>query len=393
MSSHWIFTPDSEVDQVSMKVLCRYRASSQQTYAYSLVDHLNWAYFNRLSPQTLTLADLQRYMHSITGEAATVHGVAWRDPNRRPLSAAAASNVATIIKAYYLSPGMCGQVNPELVAGLTAGAVERRRGGRARGNVEVNPLSPRRTPRRPRYLPDEAVEALFEPGILTTARDVMIVTWLHDGGLRVGGLCGLRFSDLHLIEHHPCGQRADPHIHIIGRDDNPNGARAKSYGPAIDNYSSREGYTIDGVIRAVSAGMISTFYGYLLDEYYPAQHLVEHEQVLNHTRGATPGAALTTAAVRKMLDRASRRAGLSTRITPHAFRHKAAAAFYAATDFNAEMVAQEFGWANPEIVTDLYGRSANRHAMAFLKQAWDATARPRTDSYLNTTEHTGQGQR
>ena len=36
---------------------------------------------------------------------------------------------------------------------------------------------------------------------------------------------------------------------------------------------------------------------------------------------------------------------------------------------NAEMVAQEFGWASPEMVTDLYGRSANRHAMKYLRQA------------------------
>jgi hypothetical protein len=34
-------------------------------------------------------------------------------------------------------------------------------------------------------------------------------------------------------------------------------------------------------------------------------------------------------------------------------RHKAAAELYAVSDFNAEMVAQEFGWASPEMVTDL----------------------------------------
>jgi hypothetical protein len=94
------------------------------------------------------------------------------------------------------------------------------------------------------------VQALFEQSVLTRARDLMIVTWLHDGGLRVGGLCGLRFRDLHLIRHHPCSQRADPHVHIVGRDDNPNGARAKSYGGAVSE--SEDGYVIDGVIRAVS---------------------------------------------------------------------------------------------------------------------------------------------
>lgn len=209
----------------------------------------------------------------------------------------------------------------------------------------------------------------------------MIVTWLHDGGLRVGGLCGLRFRDLHLIRHHPCGQRADPHIHIVGRDDNPNGARAKSYSKGGQNLS-RDGYVVDGVIRAVSPDMISTFHAYLLDEYRPVQHLVDHEQVLVHGHGRTSGAALTTGAVRKMLRRACNRAGLSVWVTPHGFRHKAAAKLYAASDFNAEMVAQEFGWASPEMVTDLYGRSANRHAMKYLRRAWEATARPGSEPHL-----------
>ena len=40
--------------------------------------------------------------------------------------------------------------------------------------------------------------------------------------------------------------------------------------------------------------------------------------------------------------------------------------------FNAELVAQEFGWASAEQVTSLYGRSANSEAMRFLNQAWNA---------------------
>jgi integrase len=83
-----------------------------------------------------------------------------------------------------------------------------------------------------------------------------------------------------------------------------------------------------------------------------------------------------------MLRRACRRAGLGGYVTPHAFRHKAAADFYAATDFNPEMVAQEFGWSNAHMVTELYGKSANRHSAKFLQQAWDATARPPAETHL-----------
>jgi len=110
-----------------------------------------------------------------------------------------------------------------------------------------------------------------------SARDTMIVTWLHDGGLRVGALCGLRFCDLHLVSNHPCGQRQGPHVQFVGRDDNPNDARAKAYTPGS---LSREGFVLDGVIRAASPDMISTLYAYLLDEYAPVQHLVTHEQVV-----------------------------------------------------------------------------------------------------------------
>jgi hypothetical protein len=46
------------------------------------------------------------------------------------------------------------------------------------------------------------------------------------------------------------------------------------------------------------------------------------------------------------------------------------------------MVAQEFGWASPEMVTDLYGRSASRHAMKYLRQAWEATARSGSEPHL-----------
>ena len=374
--SYWIFSPDLEVHSPSLKVLTRYGASTQQTYAYSLVDHLNWLLANGKTPDVVTFDDLQRYMNGVTGQVDGVYGAAWRKQTQKPLGPSAAGNVASVVKAYYLALAASGQVRPELVEALRSNTVARQAKSGRMG--QGNPLAPKAATRRPRFMPDETVQALFEPGVLTSARDVMILTWLHDGGIRVGGLCGLRFSDLHLRRNHECGQRADPHIHVIGRDDNPNGARAKAYAPTA---VGRDGSVVDGVIRAVSPDMISTFHAYLLDEFHPISHLVDHEQVLVHVAGRTPGAALTTAGVRKMLARACRRAGLLVRVTPHGFRHKAAAALYAESDFNAELVAQEFGWASPQMVTDLYGKSANRHAMKYLQQAWDATARPTHEPY------------
>lgn len=375
--SHWIFTPGFEVHRPSLAVLKRYATSTQQTYAYSLVDHLNWLQANGKTPDSVTIEDLQRYMNGVTGQVDGVYGAAWRKPNQKPIGPSAAINMATIVKAYYLSLAASDGVGRELADKLNnADTPAKVRAGRARS---ANPLAPRIGKRRPRFLPDEVVQALFEPGMLTSTRDVMIVTWLHDTGIRVGGLCGLRFSDLHLRRHHECGQRADPHIHIVGRDDNPNGARAKAYAPAA---AAEDGTVLDGVIRAVSPDMVSTFHAYLLDEYHPISHLIDHEQVLVHIAGRTTGAALTTAGVRKMLDRACHRAGQQLRVTPHSFRHKAAAALYVESDFNAELVAQEFGWASPQMVTDLYGKSANREAVKYLQEAWNKTARPPAESLL-----------
>jgi integrase len=380
--SYWIFTPSGELHLPSVEALKKYGPSSQQTYAYSLVDHHNWALLNGKTPSNVTIDDLQRYMKGITGDATGIYGIAWRRKGQGPVGPSAACNVAAIVKAYYIAVLRDGS-NDKLIEELTTATVATPR-WRSRQAQQANPLAPRKAPRRPRFLPDQMVQALFEQGVLTRARDLMIVTWLHDGGLRVGGLCGLRFRDLHLIRHHPCGQRADPHVHIVGRDDNPNGARAKSYGGAVSE--SKDGYVIDGVIRAVSPDMISTFYAYMLDEYHPVQHLVDHEQILIHGEGPSPGAALGTAGVRKMLRRACGRADFGAYITPHAFRHKAASDLYVASDFNAELVAQEFGWSDPGMVSDLYGKSANREAMKHLQKAWGAAARPNSESHLKPTD-------
>src|ERR1700756_5607079 len=212
--SHWIFSATGEIHRDALNLLKRYGPSTQQTYAYSLLDHLHWLDVHDKEPSDVTLNDLRRYMNEITGGAG-VYGPAYRRHERKPLGASAACNVATVGRSYYLSLPKSAGVSAGLIEALSADEAAHGAGEIRRARLS-NPLAPRKAARRPRFLPDEIVAALFEPGVLRTARDVMIVTWLHDGGLRVGGLCGLRFCDLHLVAHHPCGQRADPHVHVVG---------------------------------------------------------------------------------------------------------------------------------------------------------------------------------
>jgi hypothetical protein len=160
--SYWIFTPDGDLHRPSLNVLKRYGTSTQETYAYSLVDHLNWLRVNHKTPNTVTFDDLQHYMNGLTGQSDDVYGAVWRRPEQRPLGPSAAGNVATVVKAYYLALPTSEKVSSELIDGLTAGGAVGE--SRRRVRVAANPLAPRKSARRPRFLPDQFVEALISQG-------------------------------------------------------------------------------------------------------------------------------------------------------------------------------------------------------------------------------------
>ena len=67
-------------------------------------------------------------------------------------------------------------------------------------------------------------------GACGSARDRLIVLLMVRAGLRRGEVLGLRRSDVHLLADSRelgCGI-ARPHLHVVRREDNPNGAIAKS---------------------------------------------------------------------------------------------------------------------------------------------------------------------
>ena len=63
-----------------------------------------------------------------------------------------------------------------------------------------------------------------------SARDRLIVLLMARAGLRRGELCGLRRGDVHLlVDSRALGcEVARAHLHVLRREDNPNGAWAKS---------------------------------------------------------------------------------------------------------------------------------------------------------------------
>ncbi len=67
-------------------------------------------------------------------------------------------------------------------------------------------------------------------GACGSARDRLIVLLMVRAGLRRGEVLGLRRSDVHLLADSRqlgCGILR-PHLHVVRREDNPNGAIAKS---------------------------------------------------------------------------------------------------------------------------------------------------------------------
>jgi integrase len=75
---------------------------------------------------------------------------------------------------------------------------------------------------------DEEILALLRA--CCSARDRLIVLLMARAGLRRGEVLGLRRSDVHLLaDSRELGcQIARAHLHVVRRDDNPNGAFAKS---------------------------------------------------------------------------------------------------------------------------------------------------------------------
>jgi integrase len=202
-------------------------SGTQRTYAYLLVDHLRWLDRECLGLEVVTLRDLQRYMGIVGAEVAMPLGEPWR-AGKRLYGRDALSAAAACLKGFYLHQASLG-VNGDLggVLGRTRlpSRADRRRSflGHVKTSAPVNPLAPRGPHRRhPKMLPDEAREKLL--AVAGSARDVLVVTWLADGGLRIGELCGLHLADLHLREDAACGQCRAAHVHVCHRPGNPNGA-------------------------------------------------------------------------------------------------------------------------------------------------------------------------
>ncbi|RKR88403.1 phage integrase family protein [Micromonospora pisi] len=346
-----IVCPEGRVQMEADRFLRRHDGSgTQRTYAYLLVDHLRWLDRECLPTAAVGLRDLERYMGLVGADVRMPLGRPWRE-GKRPYGHAALSTAAACLKGFYLHQASLG-INEALGAQLSNSRLpsraDRRRSflGHVKTTMPANPLAPRGSQRRhPKMLPEGARERLLAE--VGRARDRLVVTWLADGGFRIGELCGLHLVDLHLRENAACGQCRSPHVHVCHRPGNPNRAEAKTKHP----WRVVAGTVTGGLIKRVSPAMVHTYFDYITGEY-PCGG-AGHGMLLVQLHGPGRGQPWAPVAARRMLARAGRRTGLGL-VKPHSFRHSFASAVLDAADGNLVIARDAGGWASTSVVDEIY---------------------------------------
>lgn len=344
---------------------------TDRTYAYLLVDHLRWLVAEGLAVETVEMGALERYMGALGAEYRGPVGAPWRT-GRPPYGASALLTTAACLKAFYRSLGAQG-INERLSRALDVRRLPTQRDrnisllGHVMVSAPANPLAPKAAHRRkhPKLPPDGATAALLNEA--SSSRDRLLLTWLADGGFRVGEVCGLHLSDLHLRANSECGESRAAHVHICHRDDNPNRARVKTKVP----WSRRsDGVVIGGTIRLASPAMVHTYFEYMGTDY-PED--CDHGLVLVHTSEKTRGKPLTTDGARSIVARLAEKAGLGD-VTPHAFRHQFATDVLHAASGNTSIAREAGGWASAATVEQVYAHIGpdDRILVSALSKFWES---------------------
>jgi integrase/recombinase XerD len=152
---------------------------------------------------------------------------------------------------------------------------------------------------------DEQIVALLRA--CRSTRDRLIVLLMARGGLRRGEVCGLRRSDVHLlVDSRRLGcDVARAHLHVVRRDDNPNGAWAKSRRERV--------VPLDFLV-------VQAFDVYEFERMRVPAAAGSDFVFVNLFRGRL-GAPMRPDAIGELMAAASRRAGLDVAVRPHQLRH------------------------------------------------------------------------
>lgn len=177
-------------------------------------------------------------------------------------------------------------------------------------------------------------------------RDQFLVSLLYETGMRVGQLLGLHHEDIHSW---------DNLIHIVPRDNNPNGARAKA----------QESYSIP-----VSSSLMRLYTDYLVHEFDE----IESPFVFVNIWDGNIGAPMTYGTVIDLFRRLSNASGVPAH--PHLLRHTHATDLLR-SGMEAAYVQKRLGHASIQTTINTYIHLTDED----LKQAYQAYQQTRTGDH------------
>lgn len=328
--------------------------STSRVYAGELARFLSWCGRSGRSLEDAA-PDLSRFVLFLRTTATTRPGAG----QGRPPGAARINHVLAVVREFFKHAVAAGAVDGSVLAALYEVVDDRHLPAELRDDsgglrYRARPRHKLRAGRaaRPDAASQEEWEALLVAASSWRDRCLLVLLWFT--GLRIGETLGLRRSDLHLMGSSTslgCGVPG-PHLHVVRRDNNPNGSWAKSrhdrtvpVGPWVLGYYDR--YLAERLTCPAADGCDFVFVN------------------LFH---APLGAPMTESAVRQLLRGLGRRAGVGRPIRPHMLRHSTGTEL-AEADVPIDVIQELLGHQSI-ITTQRYVHSSQRR----LREAVDRMA-------------------
>ncbi len=327
-----------------------------RAYAGRLALYLTWSHLagaDPLSPAIEDLAAFARWLERTPSRKHRPGGERRRAALTEVAMLGTARSAATVegilaavveLVRFGAGRGWCDQA----VADRLSSRVELRfaPSGWDRGERTARPVVNRRVVRRRRPQRPPAMLSAEQVGALVDAsrswRDRFVVDALYATGLRVSELCGLRLADLHLVPsatHLGC-QVAGAHLHVIRREDNENGALAKSLWPRV---------------VPVTTALVLCHDAYRTERDALGE-AAESDYLLVNLYRQPLGRALSPDGVERLFVRLSARVGFRAR--PHMLRHSFASEVALSTK-------------DPALVKELLGHASVASTDVYLHARWD----------------------
>ena len=340
-----------------------------RAYAGRLALYLTWvaeAGVNPVEPQVDQLATFARWLERTPSRKHRAGRERRRAPQPRVAVLGTARSAATVegilaavveFVRFAAGRGWCAPVVAERLSSraevrfLPSGWDRGERTGRA--SVNRRAVRRRRVDRPPATLSGEQVGVLVDA--CSSCRDRFIVEALYATGLRVAELCGLHLGDLHLVPsaaHLGC-KVVGAHLHVVRREDNENGALAKSAWPRV---------------LPVTKGLVACHDAYRF-ERDALPEAAESDYLLVNLWRPPLGRALSPDSVERLFVRLSAKVGFRAR--PHMLRHSFASEVAIATK-------------DPALVKELLGHASVVSTDVYLHARWD-DMRAAVDGHANTT--------